>query len=242
MKPAISIITPTVRPEGLVMVDKCLKSQTVQDWEWMISVPESDFRSLKIENPAVTILCDPPANPGDFYSLNKAWNNLIAHAKADLLVFVVDWIWFPKNSFEMFLEWFKEAPNLGVSGHGNHYRTVVNHKPEVIWEYDRRPGPKIEPYMMELAFASLPKADVLAVGGFDEEYDQAAGMSEKDLCVRMAKQRGNAFVLDDRIAYRNYTHPKSQSPEEWQAAEKAKHLFLASREKDKLVHGTSFPS
>ena len=231
MKPSISIITPTVRPAGLVMVDECLRRQTVHDFEWLISMPERLHGSLKIERPNVTILCDPEPNPGDFYSLNKAWNQMIAKAKADLLVFIVDWVWFPKDSLEILLEWHHKAPNLGVSGRGDHYRSIVKGKPEVVWEYDNRPGPEIHPHMMELAFASLPREDVLAVGGFHERFDQGAGMSEKDLCVRMAEHRGNAFIIDDRLSYRNWTHPKEWKPEEWDAAaEKARILYQAARQ------------
>lgn len=35
----ISVITPTVRPDGLEIVRKCLKRQDFEDWEWIIVSP-----------------------------------------------------------------------------------------------------------------------------------------------------------------------------------------------------------
>lgn len=228
-RPTISVLTPSLRPEGLEMVNRCLARQTFKDFEWLISLPASLSGVVKVERPGVRVFSDPPMAEGDFYALNKAWNQLVKNAHGDILVFCVDWIWFPPRSLEIFRDWHLEAPNLGITGLGHHYRTVVNHRPEVLWESDHRVGPEIDPHLMEFAFAALPAKDVLKADGFDEEFDQVAGMSEKDLCVRMAEQCGNAFILDERIEYRNWTHPKEWSREQWDAASEAARVLYARK-------------
>ncbi len=72
--PMISVLTPSLRPEGLLMVQDCLEKQSYQDFEWLISMPKEKRSSLKIKSDRVRVFDDPPKQEGDFYCLNKAWN------------------------------------------------------------------------------------------------------------------------------------------------------------------------
>jgi hypothetical protein len=203
--PALSIVTPTIRPSGLVMVWECLKTQTRQDWEWLIGAPaemHAEIRHLLPADSRIRLVAEPPKNPGDLYALNKTWNVLVSETRCESVVFLVDWIWFPEDTIARLV-----AHPGGVTGIGHHYREIINGKPEVRWSNDIRAGGSTNILDMELACAKLPRSFVLGVGGFDEQYDRVAGLSEKDLCARIHKI-GCELVLDTTIEYRNWTHPK----------------------------------
>lgn len=232
--PKISVITASARPDGLPMVSQCLAKQTFQDFEWLLVLPED--KDVKIKRDNVKLLHDPPRREGDFYRLNGAWNVALKEAKGDLLVFIVDWVWFFENALELCWQSYEKDPKCCLTSFGHHYRTVgTTGRPEVQWTQD----PRLEwmerltseqgmpPEWMELAFAALPRQDVLDVGGFDEKYDAVAGMSEKELCLRMFQQ-GNRFALHIGLEIRNYTHPRMNYTENWDtAAAKAKEMFKA---------------
>jgi hypothetical protein len=211
VRPTVSVITPTIRPAGLRMVAECLRRQTVLDWEWLIGTPWNMATSVLVEScdgdadRQVTIYAEPPRFADDLYTLNKTWNLLVKKARSDRLVFLVDWIWFPEDTLEKFLAY---PDDTGVSSVGHHYRDVIENKPEGRWWTD--PRTRIGHFgaeHMELACAALTRHRILDVGGFDEDYDRVAGLSEKELCLRMAAD-GCRFVLDPDIEIRNWTHPK----------------------------------
>jgi hypothetical protein len=203
--PQLSIITPTIRPQGLPMVWECLKKQTVQKWEWLIGAPASmldEIRSLLPNDRRIRLFAEPERNPDDFYSLNRTWNMLVHEAQCEPLVFLVDWIWFPDDMLA------KLAPYPGgVSGFGHHYKEIVNDKPEELWLKDQRDPTTQNVLAMELACAKLPRSAILEVGGFDEKYDKVAALSEKELCARLHKL-GVPMQLNPALEYRNWTHPK----------------------------------
>ncbi len=223
--PKVSVLTPTTRPDGLPMVADCLAAQTLTDFEWVVCsppgtrAPEDLVAYLKARVPAVRFVQDPPRREGDFYRLNGAFNALVRAARAPLLVFACDWIHFGPDALGLFRALYDEAPTACASSWGHHYRKVVNGRPEVLWNTDGRlEGVGDDAAMpaehMELSLASLPRALVEAVGGFDEDYDRVAGNSEKDLALRMEKA-GAKFFLALAVEHRIYTHPKADSAATW---------------------------
>lgn len=224
--PKVSIITASRRPDGLVLSDKCLRASTVQEYEWLICLPPDMAAKMKIHDPRARIFADPPKREGDFYRLNAAWNLMIREAKADLLVFLCDWIWFEPQAIEQLIAHYEDDRNRGVSSIGHHYRKLINGRPELLWTFDDRPTQldsqaedrwKINYMGMELALAALPKAPLLEVGGFDEEYDKHFGMSEKEACLRMHKVCGTTFILDRTRTHRTYSHNREWTPDEQKA-------------------------
>lgn len=233
MTPAISVLTPTFRhdeenrPDGLGMVANCLGSQTFQDFEWIICAPQPVADRIIVRDQQTRVLYDPPKREGDFYRLNGCWNHLVAAARADLLVFTVDNIWFGPNTLARFLKEYQADPNKCVSSYGHHFRVIVGKdkaaKPQVLWQGETRDGymidalgdkwdnKKLFPQYWEMALASIPKAKLLEVGGFDEEYDRVGGgNSEKEAALRLAKA-GCTFELSNDIEVRNYTHERRYS-------------------------------
>lgn len=222
--PRISVITASTRPEGLVMVGNCLAQQTFTDFEWLACLPGDKLGRLKI--PAVRFFEDPPRRPGDFYRLNGSWNKMALAARAPLLVFAVDWIWFGPDALESFAIAFEELPAACVTSIGHHYRKVVDGRPERRHTDDRRQdaaeelgyaGGRCPAEYFEASFASVPREKLLAAGGFDEAYDAVRGMSEKEAAARL-EAHGCTFHLGTapEAEHRIWTHPHETPEAAWQ--------------------------
>lgn len=227
----ISVLTPTLRPDGLRMVHQCLRNQTHDDYEWIISAPTHVAENIKIQSNKIRVIIDRPKNEGDFYSLNKAFNDLTMEASTDNLVFAVDNIWFHNSTLERFAANFRDDPDGCVSSYGNHYRKIVVRDdkgglyPEVLWNHDERlavlakagmNSGKMPSNFMKLDLASMPRSRVIEAGMFDESYDKYAGCSEKELATRL-QIIGCNFYLDQYIECRNWTHPIEHTSEQWDA-------------------------
>lgn len=190
----ISCITPSVRPELLEIVDKCLKRQTHKDFEWIV-----DSSSVK--------------NEGDFYGLNKALNNLFRKSKGDLIVMITDGIWFEPDLLERLWAHYQANPVSCISCVGNQYDQVLNGKPEhMVWQDPRKRMDQgsfyeVEPTEMELCIGSFPRRAVYDVGGIDEEYDKGAALSEKEMFIRIQRM-GYKLYIDQSLEYRAIKHDR----------------------------------
>lgn len=217
----ISVITPSVREEGLEMVSKCLKRQTFTDYEWLVCSP-FDYKEAKW-------VPEPVKLGTDYYNLNKAMNALYKASEGELLVQITDWIYFPPDALEKLWRHYEENPKSLVSAVGNQYERVENNKPEgLVWVDPRKRLDlgtyyEVNPIDMEFCLGSLPKQAVYDVGGVDEAYDQGAAVGEKELCLRMDKL-GYKFYIDQALEYRALKHPRLS--EKWDDKYKiASHIF-----------------
>jgi glycosyltransferase involved in cell wall biosynthesis len=205
----ISVITPSARPSGLPMVEKCLKNQTFKNFEWIVVTPSkfSDLISVKPDK----LLTDPPMNRGDFWSLCKGWNKAYAHAEGDLVINIQDYIWFPEDTLQKFWEHYVNCPTGLISAVGHHYSTVDEMGVPVneIWRDPRYNGDfwlqDVSPGDFEMSMCSIPKRAIYDVGGIDEEYDKGPGVQEKEMCWRMNKLDWD-FYIDHTIEYRALEH------------------------------------
>ena len=85
----ISVLSPSIRVGGLDMVAKCLKRQTFTDFEWLVS------SNYDPPEPARQVGTTPK---GDYYyALNRDWNRLYSEVKGELIVNIVDLLWFPPD-------------------------------------------------------------------------------------------------------------------------------------------------
>jgi len=199
----ITLITPSVRPEMLEIVKKCLARQTFTKYEWLVGSPKDFGFGIWIE--------DPPKKADEFYKLNASWNSCLKLAKGDLFVSIVDGLWFPPDVLEKLWQHYEVDPMKCIGLIGHQYEAVENGKPEkLVWQ-DPRMRPEafyqIPPYDLELCIASLPLKGVREVGGFDEKFDKFPAWSEKELCCRMEKL-GYTFWIDQSIEYRAIYHPR----------------------------------
>lgn len=151
----ISVITPTIRCEGLDIIQKCLAQQTFKDFEWLVEI------GLKQE-----------------HDLNKAFNKMLRRAKGELVVFLEDYTSVPPdylekwwNAYQQYPDTFFTAPlgkvdNLDYAPPANWDWRAWKHKPEDgeflpcdwnCWEIDN---------------GACPLKAIKEIGGFDEELDR----------------------------------------------------------------------
>lgn len=74
----ITVITPSIRPQYLDITQKCLESQTFQDFEWIVEV----------------------GLPGRGFTLPRDMNRMLARAKGDIIVSLQDCISIPPDALE----------------------------------------------------------------------------------------------------------------------------------------------
>jgi glycosyltransferase involved in cell wall biosynthesis len=212
----ISVITPSVRPEGLKMVARCLKRQDFTDWEWIVVAPECMLTSIEknlVNYPHPILIAEPPKREGDFYNLNKAWNKAYSKAKGDLIINIVDMIWFPPDTLTRFWNHYQANPKALITAIGHQYEKEVEGKPEtLIWSDPRARTDfgtfyEVEPSEMEMCLCSIPRQAILDCGGLDEEYDKGAAIGEKEMCWRL-DQMGYKFYIEQSIEYRALYHPR----------------------------------
>ncbi len=216
----ISVLSPSVRPGGLDVVAKCLKRQSYpkENIEWLVST------NYDPPTPAVQVGM---ADKGDYYySLNRDWNRLYQKVTGDLIVNIVDLLWFPPDILEKFANHYSNNPKALVGAIGHQYEREENGRYEGLCWQDPRARTdqgsfyEIYPTDMEMCLCSIPIQAIYDVGGLDEEFDKYAAMSEKEMCVRMDKL-GYKFYLDQTIEYRALHHPRLN--DEWD-----KHYFAGA--------------
>lgn len=201
----ITIITPSVRVEMLDIVKKCLSRQTESDFEWIVISPFEYKDAIWLE--------DPPMRPGDYYRLNGAWNKAFRKAEGELIVSIVDGLWFPPDTLEKLYAHYEHNPKSCVTTIGHQYDKIENGKPEhLVWSdprarRDQGSFYEVSHREMELCVASFPKQAVIDVGGVDEEFDKYAALSEKEMMARMYKA-GYKTYIDQTIEYRAIKHER----------------------------------
>lgn len=215
METSISVITPSVRPEGLKVIRKCLSRQDFTDFEWVVVMPEELWPQLKV-SPNV-LLTDPPKREGDFWSLCKAWNLAYSQANGQLVVNIQDWVWMPPNTLSAFWSHFVASPRAIVTAIGNQYEKFDERgEPEnIVWQDPRKRDDqgsfyKCEHSDVEMTVCSIPKQALVDCGGIDEEYDKGPGLQEKEMILRMMVL-GYEPYIDQSIEYKALYHPRLTS-------------------------------
>ena len=142
----ITVITPTIRIEGLEIVQKSLESQTFQDFEWLI---EYTFK-------------------GHGNDLNAAYNRAIKRARGELLVSWQDFIRIPNDGLEKMWQHYQDNPafyTYPVS------KQRMNGSIKDDWR-SHRDNSKIPFTEWEIDLGAAPKQWMYEVGGFDEHLDE----------------------------------------------------------------------
>jgi len=194
----ISILTPTIRKDGLEIVRKALKRQTFKDFSWFIG---SKFDPGIAE--ATWVKDD---FTGGFWTLNRIYNKMVSATNSNmdnhLLVSLQDNIWIEKDGLEKFYTCQKDTGGL-ISGVGDQYEEIDNHgKPNIVCWNDPRKTNKYGSFYecnwndLEFNWACFPRSLYLAVGGMDEKLDFLGyGGDQLQLCNRL-NDYGAKFYLD----------------------------------------------
>ena len=216
----ISVITPTIRPDGLAIVANSLKNQSFQNWEWIICSPkklEKEIRKVIGDIVPFKFIGNPPLKSGQFWDLNYSYNQLIENSSGELLVSWQDWVYADSDGLEKFwtnyIATYKKAL---ISGVGNQYAELDRFSKATIlvWKDPRltdKYGSFYECYFpdIEYNFCAAPKKVLHDVGGFCEKLDyRGYGMDGYQVNERL-NELGYKFYLDQNNKSYSIYHDRS---------------------------------
>lgn len=183
--PSISVITPSIRPEGLKVVEGGLAMQTFRDFEWI--------RRLSV--------------PGPVPDLCRSVNSALREATGDLVVFLQDYIKIGPDGLKRFWEKFQQFPNACYTAPVG--KTFDWKNVEWEWRTHHQPDALLEYYQWEIDWGAAPRSAIVEVGGFDEDYDSGFGWENVDLALRLKKAvPGLEFRVDPENRAVAFDHDK----------------------------------
>lgn len=213
----ISVITPTVRSEMLPIIGKCLKRQDFQDFEWLVITPKKLIVSIDKtigHDYKYIVYPEPVKREGDFYRLSGALNTGFQKAMGNLIVVIMDGIWFPPDLLSRLWGHYQNNPRGLVTTIGHQYDKLDEYgKPtNIVWQdprarIDQGTFYEVAPSEMEMCVGSIPKQALIDSGGIDEDYDKGPAVGEKEMCFRLDKL-GYKFYIDQAIEYRAIHHSR----------------------------------
>lgn len=169
----ISIITPTIRPDGLAMIRNALKKQTFTDFEWVVGSP---FEPKEYSEEGIK--CDWVKDDftGGFWTFNRVLNRLFDRAQGELVVSWQDWIHVGSEGLEKFWNDYQETNGEAlITGVGDQYAKLDDRgKPSIkIWNDPRKNNIYGSFYEctfpdMEWNWGAIPKKLFDKAGGIDE--------------------------------------------------------------------------
>ncbi len=234
MSTSISIITPTVRPEGCEIIAKCLRKQDFQDFEWLIVAPEhlrAEIESYTASQPH-KFVAEPPRREGDFYRLCGAWNKAWANSQGKLSITIQDKIWFPPDMLSRFWEHYVSNPKAVVTAVGNHFSELdsIGKPQNQVWQDPRMRTDlgtfyEVAPSEIEFSVVSLPQQALIDSGGIDEIYDTCPAAGEKEMVFRM-RDMGYQMFIDQSIEYRAIHHGRLNENWDKEYIEKTTKIFI----------------
>lgn len=205
--PKISVITPTVRKEGLDLVRRALKRQTFADFEWLVG------SSFDPEIPEAVWMVDDFKD--GFWTLNRIYNRLIGRSSTELIISWQDFTFADPDTLEKFYFHFLSEPQTLVTAVGNKYEdeswlTPVWHDPRIRVDQ----GSFYPCYFCDIEYnlCSIPKKALLAVGGFDEGLDfEGLGMDGYSVSDRINILGGFDFKINQTIKSYSLPHGRMEN-------------------------------
>lgn len=141
----ISVLTPTIRPEGLKPNQEALERQTLKDFEWLVEV----------------------GIPGRGHDLNAAFNRMLKRAKGELIVIMEDWTKCLPTGLENFWNAYQENKDTFFTAP---LGKTLDWK-EIKWDWRAYQEAKAKWDTWEIDWGAAPKDALFKIGGFDEELD-----------------------------------------------------------------------
>lgn len=188
----ISVLTPTIRPNGLKVIQECLAKQTITDFEWLVEV----------------------GIPGKGHDLNASFNRMIRRAKGEIIVFYEDYTKILDDGLERFWKAYKEYPTTLFTAPLGKVNEWGN-KPTWDWRSWRQNDGQNDytnclPRSWEIDWGMAPKSILYDVGGFDEEFDKYWSADNLSVGIR-ADLKGYNFkclFTNPAIAWDHDSHMK----------------------------------
>ena len=222
MKVNISILTPSIRPEGLAIVDTALARQSFKSFEWIVCGPENLRGEVEknIKKNRYIYIGNPPLKESMIWDLNFSYNRLIKESKGDLLVSWQDYTFADPTALEKYWFHFVTEPKTLVSGVGNKYESVYPELGAMTWKDPREREDQGTYYYcffddIEWNFCSIPKKAMFDIGGFDESLDYLGfGLDGYSVNERLSYLGGYEFALDQTIKSYSLGHGRVKNWEE----------------------------
>lgn len=234
----ISVVTPSIRKDGLKIVRDSIQKQTFKDFEWLIGSPfvpfykgEAERHTRKREKlygygilshtPTTKWILDDFRN--GFWTLNRIYNKLFKQARGELIVSWQDYIATEPDALEKF--WINyEKTNGIITGVGDQYEGVNKfNQPEIkIWSDPRKTDTYGSFYEInwndaEWNWCAIPREYIFKVGGMDEKLDFLGfGGDQMQICQRM-NALGVKFFIDQTNESYTIRHSRDDfgGQEEW---------------------------
>jgi len=182
--PKVSVITPTIRTRGLEILEKCLREQTFQDFEWLI---EPNVHKSQPD-------------------LNAALNRMIKRSRGEIIVFLQDFIKIPKDGIEQFVKALeKEKAFYTAPVNKTEDETFTLPVMEYDWRQFRKDKQRLDWKDWEIDWAATTKELLYDVGGFDEELDKHWGFDNVNIGLRLDIKGHKIYNLDENEAL-GYLH------------------------------------
>lgn len=207
----ISVITPSIRKDGLSIVKHALLNQSFKDWEWLICSPFDPTI-----NEAKWIQDD---FQGGYWTLNRSWNKLYKNVQGELVVHWQDWVTAGPDTLQKFWDNYKSG-KLVVSGVGDQYESIdeMDNPTIKVWSDPRKTDKYGSLYEcnfqdIEYNFCAIAQSLIKKYGGADDELDfMGLGGDLYQLSDRM-NDGGEHFWLDQ--SNESFTVRHGREKENW---------------------------
>lgn len=203
-KNKLAVITPTIRLEGLKIVQKALEEQDFEDFDWYICSPKEpkDCWGTWI----------PDTFKGGCWTLNRAYNQLIRQSNGELIVSWQDYTYGDPNILSTLWEHYQKEPKGLVSILGNKYMDDTFFLES--WFDPRQGSGRCNFNEVEWNLCSCPREGLYEIGGFDEGADwEFLGMDGYGVNERLDKL-GYKFFLEDKVKTYSLMHGRVANWEE----------------------------
>lgn len=215
----ISIITPSIRPAGVELVDTALARQTFKNFEWLICGPlgAAELFNKNIEYSKHKYLGNPPLKEGMYWDLNFSYNRLIKESAGELIISWQDYTFADADALEKFWFHYQNEPKTLVSAVGNKYREVYPERKEQLWQDPRERNDlgmfySVYPQDIEWNLCSVPKQALYDIGGFDEGLDFVGfGMDGYQVNHRLDDLGGYDFKIAQDIKSYSLVHGRVEN-------------------------------
>lgn len=154
MTPRISVLTPTIRPEGLKVTQECLRDQTFTEFEWLVEV-----------------------NYTGKHDLNAAYNRMLRRAQGTLVVSLQDYIRVRPDFLERWWQAYEEnRTSFMTAPVGKVNAFDAGDMPRWDWRAyrmnDKDTTRDNDFRCWEIDNGAAPLEVLKKIGGFDERLDE----------------------------------------------------------------------
>lgn len=186
----ISVVTPSIRPDGLNVVKDSLERQSFKDFEWLVEI------GLLSKG----------------HDLNAAFNRMIKRSKGELIVFYEDYTKILDDGLERFWKAYQDHPNTCFTAP---LGKVENWGGTPRWDWrsykqDNKQGDytNCDWNTCELDWGAIPKKILVDIGGFDEELDANWSCDNVNLGCRadLAGYKFKCVFTNPAIAFDHDVH------------------------------------